>query len=741
MGVVTPKAPRRMRVGEKMRDRIERTPVAEASRPAPALAPPKPAQVRRTGYEYGIPFGGAAVSQQVANSQERVQILTQLHQAYLTCPWVSAPIDLIARTITAGGLQVVTDDEVPDGAQPFEPPEMARLRRLLRFTNPHEDLVQLLRNICTDLLLFGDAFIEVVYLLGEPVALYMLDATTMTVICDVHGEVTGYQQNTDTGKQATFELDDVIHISLDAPRGGIYGVGPAQKAMLPVTAWLFTEATIKECFRRGDPESLHVDLAGYSDTEAQAWREKYMVYNLGPKAVGVPVVTRNGSHVQPLNPRKVVDYLDASRQLRDEIISTFGCPPAKLGIIETGNLGGGTGEAQDKTFRINTVIPLQSLVLEKLNYHLVQVGFGITGWHLEFNEVDYRDSEIVEKIRDMRIRNGLYTLNRGRDEINEPPVDGGDEAVIIERENITRWRDVEAASQAGIAAKLKGSALEPGEPKPGEAVALEKPEPQPVPDQLAGFAGQPDGAGQQAPPNAALPDKDRPGGPDDAAQGKPPRENRYGQDFRRLSESWQHTYRARRKMALENLPQMGDQPVAPDPLPQGPPLPTDPYWDADQHTHNDVPDYTPQDLGVRALERVIVDPRDVRVDHTYQRPRVEALVRKYMAEPRQRLMERVGLLALRPDGSMWVVDGQHHTAAAVAEGVTAMTYQQFASTGPKMEARVYAAYRRWHNLLHKQERGRAARFGPNGKRVPGLPQDRTVDGQGAVTVQGGGVAR
>lgn len=659
-----------------------------------ALVPPTPAQVARTGFEFGIPFGGAAVSQQVANSQERVQILSQMYGAYLACPWVSAPIDVIARTVTAGGVQIVTDEDTPEGEEPPEPDELVRLRRLLRFTNPHEDFVQLLRNTVVDLMLFGDAFIEVVYLLGEPVALYMLDATSMTVICDVHGQVTGYQQNTETGRRADFELSQVIHISLDAPRGGIYGIGPAQKAMLSITAWLFTEATIKECFRRGDPPSIHVDLAGYSDTEAQGWREKYMVFNLGSKAVGVPIVTRNGSAVKSLNERKVQDYLETSRQLRDEIISCFGVPPAKLGIIESGNLGGGTGESQDRTFKINTVVPIQALVLEKLNYHLVQVGFNITGWHLEFDEVDYRDSKVVEDIRDMRIRSGLYTLNRGRDEIGEPPVDGGDEAVIIERENITRWRDVEAASQAGVAAKLKGTALEPGEPKPGEAVAVQKPEPKPVPPALAPFAGAP---GDPGLPGSANPGAARPGGPGDAAVGTPPRESRYAEDARRLSESWGHAYRARRRLALEALPAA---PQSPAPAGQ---LPTNPYWDGAQHNHNDVPDYTPADLGVADLQRIIVNPADLRVDHTYQRTQQARLVRRYRGETRAQLTQRVGLIARRPDGSMWIVDGQHHTAAAVAEGVTAMTYQMFQSTGRDMEARVYAALQRWHEAHHAHD--------------------------------------
>jgi HK97 family phage portal protein len=367
---------------------------------------------------------------------------------------------------------------------------VARLRRLLRFTNPREDMVQLLRNTATDLELFGDAYIEIVTLLGEPVALYTLDATTMTVIADQHGEVTGYVQDVDGVRTASFDPDQVIHISLDAPRGGLYGVSPAQKALLPVTAWLFTMATLKECFRRGDPPRLHVDLQHFQDTDVQRWREQYRVFNLGPKAVGEPVVTTGGGIVGVLDQRKVTDYLDADRQLRDQIIAAFGVPPAKLGIIETGNLGGGTGESQDKTFRVNTVIPVANLILEKLNFHLVQQGFGIEGWNLEFGEIDYRDSKVIEEIRDTRLRNGAYTLNRYRDEIGEGPVDGGDDPVLVDRQNLVLWADMARMSEAviaknaapGVAAgvQVNGVQLAP-QPEPDDSLPPDPPSP---PDQL-----------------------------------------------------------------------------------------------------------------------------------------------------------------------------------------------------------------------------------------------------------------
>lgn len=525
------------------------------------LKPPTAAQVRRTGYEYGIPLASVTTSVQVAASSERLSILNQLHQLYMSCDWVSSAIDVIARTVTAGGLQVVSDAQVTEGDILEDPPNVVRLKRLARFTNPREDMIQLLRGVLIDLLLFGDAYLEVVTLLDEPVALYSLDATTMTVLSDQHGEVEGYSQDVDGVRSADFKPDQIIHFSLDAPRGGLYGVSPAQKALLPATAWLFTMATLKECFRRGDPPRVHVDLGHYNDTDAQRWREQYTVFNLGPKAVGEPIITTGGGVVQVLDPRKVVDYLDSARQLRDEIICAFGVPPSKLGIIETGNLGGGTGEAQDKTFRVNTVIPIANLVLEKLNFHLLQQGFQIYDYHLTFAEIDFRDSKIVEEIRDIRLRNGSFTLNRYRDEIGEPPVPGGDTAIIVDRTGSLAWDDMEAMSKANVAYRVAPltqagvNGYVPGVPDPEEA------QPDAAgdlgPDHIPVRRGDP---GLPPPPKVDNKPKTKvdpnavPGGSKDAAQGPGPRENAAQRDSRRLSEAWQKAYRARRAQALRELP-------------------------------------------------------------------------------------------------------------------------------------------------------------------------------------------
>ena len=138
-------------------------------------------------------------------------------------------------------------------------------------------------------------------------------------------------------------------------------------------------------------------------------------------------------------------------------------------VIESGNLGGGTGDSQHRTFQLNTCQPIGEIVLEKLNFHIAKNGFGVEGWHSKFGDVDYRDSMVIEQIRDMRLRDGAYTLNRYRTEIGEPPVEGGDDAFIVNRQNMVLTSDLKALSAALVQAAAGGGAgMLPVPPPPGE---------------------------------------------------------------------------------------------------------------------------------------------------------------------------------------------------------------------------------------------------------------------------------
>lgn len=465
---------------------------------------------QRAGFEYGIGPGGLTETNQgigAATQTDRRSMLDQLYQAYLACPWAWASVNAIARTVTAGGL--VTDWDSDDGEgdeeAPDKPDEVKLLEGMLAFCNPRENIRQILRGVIVDLLVFGDAYIEVVWIGNQPVALYSLDCPSMLPIADEHGNVTSYVQFTELGQRAEFEPREVIHISLDSPRSSVFGVSPTQAALLPITSWLFAAATSKEIFRKGCPPVLHVDHpASASPSEINRWNAMYQQRNIGPRNIGNPINTKGGATVNELAQSRTMDYLKYLDQKRDEIIAAYGVPPAKAGVIESGNLGGGTGEAQDRTFMVNTVQPIAELVLEALNFALAKNGFGIQGWRLKFRDIDMRDSKVVEDIRDQRLRNGSWTLNRYRADIGEPSIDGGDQPVLVDRQNLVKWADMDAVSKATIANKLRGTALQPAAPAHGKPVTVEKPEP----PQLAAAAA---GSGEPPEPDAGgEPDDDLP---------------------------------------------------------------------------------------------------------------------------------------------------------------------------------------------------------------------------------------
>lgn len=436
---------------------------------APVKAQTPATKTQRAGFAFGVPPGGLDEDQAgigASTQTDRKSLLQELYEAYLSCPWAWAAVQSIARTITAGGIVTdwTGDDQEGDQEVPDKPDNVLALEALLAFCNPQQNIRQLLRNFIADLLVFGDAYIEVVWVGTAPVALYNQDSPTTTPVADVHGNISRYVQVTDYGQRAVFEPREIIHVTLDAARPGVTGISPMQAALGPVTAWLFAQATGKEAFKKGLPPNIQVDFpAAAQDKDIRRWRDQYFTRNIGAKNIGTPITSQGGVGLKELQTGKIADIIAGKNQARDEILAIFGVPPAKAGVIESGNLGGGTGEAQDKTYRVDTCGPIEELVIDAFTYALAQQAFGIQDWVLKFGEVDYRDSQIIEGIRDTRLRNGSWTLNRYRQEIGEPPVDGGDDAVLIDRQNLVIWADMSAMSKANVAAKA-GKGAEPGQP-------------------------------------------------------------------------------------------------------------------------------------------------------------------------------------------------------------------------------------------------------------------------------------
>ena len=337
--------------------------ISEACRKA--TVSPGPLEIQRQGYVTGVPLGGATQSNPgqsaTGGALNRATFMTQLVQTYLSVPVASACVDAIARTITAGGIQCVPNTYNLDSgsvSRPTPPPGVQEVQELLEYINPYEDVRSLMTGVVTDLEVFGDSFTEIVYLMGRPIALYRLDPSTMTILCDEHGTITGYLQTMETGLDATFDPHEVIHCQMTAPGGGIYGVSPTQKNILPLTIWLFTNALIKETMRKGDPLRAHVDWpTGLPEPEMKRLSEQYNIQNLGAKNIGALFQTKGGTVVHELGINQLNEWSLVLVQNRDTILSGYGVPPSKVSIIEAGNIGSGSGTSQDRALSLSCPIP------------------------------------------------------------------------------------------------------------------------------------------------------------------------------------------------------------------------------------------------------------------------------------------------------------------------------------------------------------------------------------------------
>lgn len=437
----------------------------EIAESAPAVKAPA-----RAGFIADVPRGGANENNQgytqIGGATDRRTLMQQLQMLYVSCPWSHACVDAIARFSTAGGMSIEPDDETNQRKETVKlSPQAQKAQDLFDYVNPAQNFRQLMRGIFTDLLIYGDSFIEVVWALGEPIALYSLPSPDMLIDADEHGVVNFYVQRTETDRRAKFEPHEVIHIKFDSPRGGLYGLGPTEKSVHAITTWLFTEGLLKATMKKGDPPNLAVAWdENLALNEIKTLTQQYSARNLGPDNVGNLISFKGKSDVHEFAQNKVEEYLATKAGCRDEMCGSYGVPPAIATIIESGNLGGGTGTSQFKNFKVNTCGPVQEIVLESLTFYILQQGFGVEDSRCKFGEVDWRDDAVIEEISHTRITDGRWTINRGRDEIGEPPVPGGDDAVIIQTRDVVLVKDLAAMSEAAVEKISTGAATPPGMP-------------------------------------------------------------------------------------------------------------------------------------------------------------------------------------------------------------------------------------------------------------------------------------
>jgi capsid portal protein len=114
-------------------------------------------------------------------------------------------------------------------------------------------------------------------------------------------------------------------------------------------------------------------------------------------------------------------------EARDEVLQAHGVPPQKVGIVETGKLGGNLSSEQIVEYKTSIVEPGQEKVSTRLS--MLIKAFGAPNLKFQFDAYDTEDRQANAAVDQIYLNAGVLTPNEVR-EVRFPgkdPLEGGDQ--------------------------------------------------------------------------------------------------------------------------------------------------------------------------------------------------------------------------------------------------------------------------------------------------------------------------
>ena len=136
---------------------------------------------------------------------------------------------------------------------------------------------------------------------------------------------------------------------------------------------------------------------------------------------GGTLAIKGGVFTSPSVNSRDMDWGRLLELARDMIITGYGAQPAMVGVIETANLGTGSGESQKKNFK-DTLQGRAAFIEGAFNKSLGHNGFDEL---FQFSDLDIEDKLNRAQIEDIRLKNGSLSINEVRSTYGDEPVAWG----------------------------------------------------------------------------------------------------------------------------------------------------------------------------------------------------------------------------------------------------------------------------------------------------------------------------
>lgn len=338
-------------------------------------------------------------------------------------PIIGACVDVTVDNVCSDGYSFNLIDEQSN------PLHLELLESFAEKINSDADtLMDFLRNITTELVVFDDVFIEVIKDgLDIPRELYVLDSETMKINLKKNGEledllfdaignrIKGAYRQEVAGQVRWFGKNEVIHFNLNRLGGHKYGRSLLESIIFSAASKRFAEIFSAKFFEnhktRGIWSFKDVDDEQFQTivTEIEKYKDdpQHDIYLQG-EATYVPITTGEDMQFQ-----KLLEYL------RQQIMTAMLVPPILLSIPEGSNRANADIQMQAFDRRVSAIQTVVSRVINEI----VRM-FGFNDVEFKFERINKRD-----ELREVQITQGIVgiaTINERREMLGLPPIENGD---------------------------------------------------------------------------------------------------------------------------------------------------------------------------------------------------------------------------------------------------------------------------------------------------------------------------
>jgi HK97 family phage portal protein len=289
---------------------------------------------------------------------------------------------------------------------------------------------QELQTVYQHLLIFGDAFLFIVpNRKREPQRLKALAPWTVNIKVKKNGVVESYYQkdpdDPDGKKVVKYKAHEIIHIKMPNPKDQTFGLSLLESLKSAVLTDIMVERFNRKFFQNGASTGTVFIFNGASNDQLERMRKWIHEKYVGTENSHLPFVIDGDVRIErSIAENQDLGFLEGRAAIRAQILAVLDVPPAKLGYMESANRS--NSKEQDKSFRTESVMPLQFLVESAISDQLIRDVLGLKNVLFNHSDADVRDRQEQMDLWKDGVQTGIMNINEVRKMMGLTEIDGGD---------------------------------------------------------------------------------------------------------------------------------------------------------------------------------------------------------------------------------------------------------------------------------------------------------------------------